>query len=469
MKTLLLLSFLVSSYSLHAQERIREHEKAKKTFLNWHFFENGRGMSLTPNLSRYMSMLKQSPHNKDAGPITKFIKMRYGFETEGDKLMGVFNVKYKGMDVGVLGCTACHSGRAAGILIPGLGNKTIDPYLIGKDSKWIQRLWGITSRNPDFKYIHEKAMNFSKVISDKNIANLTRGLVSDAIIETFFFKDIGVPYPKDLARAQVKVPHLWGIKEKRPVGIFNDGSLSGETYAWIFGAELFASDSSDHLRAVLPQIKWLTDEVLGKLLPPKYPFEIDRNLIVRGKKLFENNCMKCHGEHELDGEGFPIYTAPKHVRISVVKTDDDKLRAHNQPFIDAVKSGSLGDLLTFNEDILGTGYFAPKLWGIWARFPYLHNGAVPTIRHLLLPPEQRPIVFSMEEAGEAHRFDPKNLGLTIFSSEQLASAMRSAKKGNRNLYYTKRIGHSNQGHYFDSFKKLTEQDRDALIEYLKTL
>src|SRR5690606_25961673 len=155
-------------------------------------------------------MLKQSPEAKSAGPITQFIKRRYGFETEGDKLMGVFNIKYKGMDIGVLGCTACHSGRAAGILIPGLGNKIIDPYLIGKDSKLIQQLWGVTSNNQDFKSIHKTAMNFSKVISDTKISNLTRGLVADSIIETFFFKDIGVPYPANLARAQVKVPHLWG-------------------------------------------------------------------------------------------------------------------------------------------------------------------------------------------------------------------------------------------------------------------
>ena len=31
--------------------------------------------------------------------------------------------------------------------------------------------------------------------------------------------------------------------------------------------------------------------------------------------------------------------------------------------------------------------------GIWLRAPYLHNGSVPTLRDLLRPPDERPVVF----------------------------------------------------------------------------
>jgi hypothetical protein len=43
------------------------------------------------------------------------------------------------------------------------------------------------------------------------------------------------------------------------------------------------------------------------------------------------------------------------------------------------------------KDLLG--YKARPLDGIWATAPYLHNGSVPTLYHLLLPPAERPKSF----------------------------------------------------------------------------
>ena len=176
--------------------------------------------------------------------------------------------------------------------------------------------------------------------------------------------------------------------------------------------------------------------------------------------------MSCHGDHERDQQGYPLYTAPKVVPIERVKTDPDRLHAYNPELVRLMKSISISDILYFNEENYRKGYFAPKLWGIWSRFPYLHNGSVPTIMALLTPEEQRPQAFSMKDAGEAYRFDKKNLGLTIHRPDHL---LRKAKKGNRDIYYVKREGHSNQGHYFKKFDRLSMRDKLELIEYLKTL
>lgn len=466
MKTLFIA--LLFSYGLtHSQASTRqiEADSAAETFMNWHFFENGRGMTLSPNMSRLLWMIG----DEQESPINDFLQKRYGLLFRKGKMAGVFNVKYKGMDVGVLGCTACHSGKAAGIFVAGLGNKTIDSYTIGKDFYLAQRFWGWGPRSKDYKYIHEKSQNFSKVISDSNISNLTRGLVADATIKTFFYKDQGIPYPKNLERAQVKVPHLWGIKEKRPHGVFNDGSLDGEGYAWIFGAELFASDSGEHLRAVLPKIVHLTDNVLGKLLPPPYPFNVNKRRAEMGKTLFQNNCIRCHGDHDRDNLGYPIYTAPKVIPWAKVKTDKKKIDSIDDEFIDLVESGSLRDLLSFNKENIRKGYFAPKLWGIWARFPYLHNGSIPNLYQIMMKPEKRDEVFSMQDAGEAHRFDKVFAGLTLIPTREKARALKKAKQGDRNLYYVKRHGQSNSGHYFPWFEDLSHQDKMKIIEYLKTL
>jgi len=39
------------------------------------------------------------------------------------------------------------------------------------------------------------------------------------------------------------------------------------------------------------------------------------------------------------------------------------------------------------------GYSSMPLDGVWLRAPYLHNGSVPTLRDLLMPPQDRPTIF----------------------------------------------------------------------------
>ena len=106
------------------------------------------------------------------------------------------------------------------------------------------------------------------------------------------------------------------------------------------------------------------------------------------------------------------------------------------------------------------GYVAPKLWGIWSRFPYLHNASVPTMYDLLSVPESRPKIFTLKNAGEKDRFDETKLGLTMIP-------LKGSSK--RQTYDTSMVGHSNEGHYFESFKTFTHENKLEIIEYLKTL
>lgn len=464
--------FFMSTLAL-AEDRQALHDKAEKEFFNTHFFENGRGATLTPNLSYFLRGMN-GDHRPDRGNVMdKWIARKYGFTWKEDekKYLGVFAVKYKGMEVGVLGCTACHSGKAAGIVIPGLGNKTIDVQRIGKDLLTAQRALRVfRNSNEDFKYIYDKALNFATVINDPTIGNLTRGLVPDSVIKTFFYKELGRKYPKDMPKLQVKAPHMWGFSEKRPVGIFYDGIANGDTYAWMFGAELFASDSAAHLRAVLPELINTADNVLGNLLPPKYPFEIDEAKVSRGRVIAENRCFGCHGDHNRDMQGYPIYTAPKVIDLHKVKTDPERMQGFDLELSKLVEEGSLGDLLYFNKENIGKGYFAPKLWGIWSRFPYMHNASIPNLYEIFLKPEKRSQVFYMQDAGEEKRFDKSKVGLKTYKpGREYNLAFRQAKRGNRDIYYTKRVGHSNEGHYFEWMDSWSEEDRLDLIEFLKTL
>ena len=104
-------------------------------------------------------------------------------------------------------------------------------------------------------------------------------------------------------------------------------------------------------------------------------------------------------------------------------------------------------------------YKARPLNGIWATAPYLHNGAVPTLWHLLSPYRERPTAFRLGSTT----YDPVRVGYA---------------DGGGFTLNTGRRGNLNGGHLFDSAAparpgtigaELPPNDRRALIEFLKTL
>ena len=107
------------------------------------------------------------------------------------------------------------------------------------------------------------------------------------------------------------------------------------------------------------------------------------------------------------------------------------------------------------------GYVAPALDGIWASAPYFHNGSVPTLWHLLNP-SKRPDVWR----PISEEFDNEKVGLTTkvelkVPFTELDAAIR------RSYFDTSRFGKSNSGHDYPA--ELTDTERRAVLEYLKTL
>lgn len=99
--------------------------------------------------------------------------------------------------------------------------------------------------------------------------------------------------------------------------------------------------------------------------------------------------------------------------------------------------------------------------GIWATPPYLHNGSVPNLFALLSPVSERPTVFYVG----SKKYDPVKLGL---NTDRLEGATE---------FRTDLPGNSNEGHEFNDGpkrngvigRKLSEEERMQIIEYLKTL
>jgi hypothetical protein len=91
--------------------------------------------------------------------------------------------------------------------------------------------------------------------------------------------------------------------------------------------------------------------------------------------------------------------------------------------------------------------------GLWLRAPYLHNGSVPTLRALMFP-EERPAVFY--RAYNVYDWD--RVGF-------VASGPAAEREGVK--FDTSQRGNGNGGHLYGV--DLPADDRQAIIEYLKTL
>jgi hypothetical protein len=102
-------------------------------------------------------------------------------------------------------------------------------------------------------------------------------------------------------------------------------------------------------------------------------------------------------------------------------------------------------------------YESRVLNGIWATAPYLHNGSVPNLAELLLPPERRSPSFMVG----SRKYDADKVGYVTTESP--------FKDGTLVVGTGAQPGNSNAGHQYPADRELTGDERKALLEYLKTL
>jgi hypothetical protein len=129
----------------------------------------------------------------------------------------------------------------------------------------------------------------------------------------------------------------------------------------------------------------------------------------------------------------------------------------------------------YNESFFGEvgflapapGYYAPPLDGVWATAPYLHNGSVPTVA-ALLDSSTRPAYFSRNVSAPQYdpEYDQDALGWPVTALDAGQDAEPSAAK-RKLIYDTTLLGYANTGHTFGD--DLTDEERRAVLEYLKTL
>jgi mono/diheme cytochrome c family protein len=177
---------------------------------------------------------------------------------------------------------------------------------------------------------------------------------------------------------------------------------------------------------------------------PAYPLPVNPALVAAGKPLFAQHCGSCHA---LDGQS-------KVIPIGEIGTDHEHLENWTQ----AAHADGASDRLGREriEMVKNSGYLAGPLNGIWLRGPYLHNGSVPTVRALLQPQAQRPRTFYRGN----DLIDATGVGFLSTEAEE---------RGRRQFVFfdASQRGNGNAGHLYGI--GLSSSEKDALLEYLKTL
>jgi hypothetical protein len=142
-------------------------------------------------------------------------------------------------------------------------------------------------------------------------------------------------------------------------------------------------------------------DLLDELPATPYPFTVNATLARQGQDLFAKNCADCHQPN--NGR---VYTelGTSLARADVVNSI--MVIAARSTYAKACPSGTTvnlygrsvkpcdefkgvplagKDYLVMRRRAEQHGYNATSLNGVWASAPYLHNGSVPTLFHLLMP------------------------------------------------------------------------------------
>jgi mono/diheme cytochrome c family protein len=345
-------------------------------------------------------------------------------------------------------CMLCHGGSILGQSYVGLGNSALDIQALFED---MAKAGGSSLKLP---------FAFTNVRGTSEAGNFAVFLL------TFREPDLKVRIPRRKMQLREHlcedVPAWWLLKKKRTM--YFTGTTHARSVRSIMQFMLLPTVGPEVFAKEEPTFADIQAYLLS-LSPPKYPFPIDRALAKKGEALFNRTCASCHGTY---GEK---WTYPnKIVPIDEIGTDRTRFEGfadewgafYNESWFAREKrpGGKVGYPVTGS-----VGYQAPPLDGIWATAPYFHNGSVPTVYHVLNS-KARPKIFTRSFRTDREDYDEINLGWKLRVRERGPDPGLPAHE-RRKVYDTTQPGRGNGGHPFGD--DLSEEQRRAVIEYLKTL
>ena len=336
------------------------------------------------------------------------------------------------------------------------------------------------------------------------------------IVNSLAVVDLGEPDNYYPVGAPTSYPQLWlapalEFVQWSPIAASPIARNAGEVlgvfgHANLSGAQETLFSSTARLEELAKLEAWIE-----KLTPPRWPEAdfgaIDRAKWTTGKALFDDNCLGCHNmppfrmtDPAVNAFGMQFIEIGK-IENAVVGTDPTYIQSLAGRL---VKTGNLSHLLFDDRPAVTGGEFflrtvgavvgtqlaesllppevqaklngfrfrppkgpgqkpeiyrpdsltalkASPLMGVWATGPYLHNGSVPSVYDMLSRPEDRPKVFFVGSRD----LDLVKLGF------------KSGGAPGRYRFDTNLPGNGNGGHIYPADKAFDEDEKAAVIEYLK--
>jgi mono/diheme cytochrome c family protein len=342
-------------------------------------------------------------------------------------------------------CMICHGGSVLGKSYVGLGNSTLDFQGMYEE---LAEAVGMPKKSPHV------FCNVRGTIEAGAMAVYLLGLREPDLLPHSPRLDLDLH--DDMCE---DVPAWWLMKKKKTMYHTGGGDTrSVRTLMQFMMSPLNSASSITREESTFRDIR----AYLLTLEAPKYPYPIDGPLAKKGREVFEGTCSRCHGTY---GEK---WTYPNRiVPLKEIGTDPKRWEGLTKKFGDyynrswfARENGDDG-----YKGIYTDGYQAPPLDGLWATAPYFHNGSAPTVYNVLNS-KSRPKVFTRSYGTGEADYDREKLGWKVKVLDGPADENLPAIE-RRKVYDTTQPGRGNGGHTYGD--KLTEEERKAVIEYLKTL
>ena len=366
----------------------------------------------------------------------------------------------KGRLTAIPGCLHCHAQQFNNSYVVGLGNSYSN--FKGRPATYIKLIKAamnsIYGKRSDEWKTAERAFEAMQILDGKiqtemqgptpaqKIAEITASHRDPVTLkfraDTEYFSVPNIVIPED-------PPALW-ISKKRKALTVNAMRQGGVLKHIVSTSLLTLKDTSEAREIYNHSIDvWA---YIKTLKPPPYPFAINKNLAEKGRKIFVQTCSYCHGTYG-EKEHYPNKIIPP----NIIGTDSlmwkyfIKYTGYTEWFNKSWFAALEPKSFTNPQ----RGYVPPPLDGVWVTAPYLHNGSVPTIKNVLNS-KTRP------------KYWKRNFNKEEYDYEKLGWRYKTlSKPGGKKMYNTDIPGYGNYGHTFGDH--LTDAERKAVIEYLKTI
>lgn len=376
--------------------------------------------------------------------FARMFRERYGvseapYENHGLPMGFHFTEGFLGKGI-VNDCLLCHAGTVAGQTIIGLGNSTLD-------------LQALMDELSDIRF----PVRFSHVRGTIDVVNPVAYLLETRDADLNIKRQAKLDYADHVCSD----PPAWWLLKKKKTRNWT-GAVDVRAVRVDMVNILSPFNDAEFVKKQEPVFADMHAFIMSTEAP-KFPFAIDEDLAAVGRRIFNKTCASCHGTYGPGGK-YPNKIVP----LDEIGTDPVLARSFTPKNVNFFNKTWLAQEKAPDGTVYGVtwnlGYQPPPLDGVWATAPYFHNASVPTIYHVLNS-KARPKVFTRAYRTGKDDYDPAKLGWKVTPVEPARADAPAIQR--RAVYDTTLPGRGNAGHTFGD--ELTEPERSAVIEYLKTL